>query len=137
MIEKRKIYKKYNKFVSVQNIGLYWVGQIKQFAPYSYFIQEIGFTQVAAWGLHSISWGIVHNPTIPFYAIVIFVISKYYIFMIVNWIAGWAVILSGLQKAQADINAKDAHLNPYDVEQRKTIENIARAVGAKSEYTQL
>lgn len=128
-MNKKQFFYKYADWATLQSIGAGWVSQIKGYIPIGDWIQKSAGYQIALWALN------IHF--LPYWAILVILISKFYIMILINWLVGKFTIRVKLYEAQQQYNAKTEHLSPYNVEVIKTLQNIAKAVGTKDEFTQL
>ena len=128
-MDKKELFYKYTDFSTLKSIGNAFLSEIKSYLPISDWIGKAGMYQIALWAIH-VDW-------IKYWMILLFLIIKFYAMIFINWLGGRIAIKTGLYKAQQHYNTKQEHLNPYQVELRKTVENIAEAVKAKSEFTKL
>jgi energy-coupling factor transporter transmembrane protein EcfT len=120
---------KYTDFNTLRGIGGGWVEQLKGYFPFGAWVASASVYQIALWAL-KIDW-------IPYWLIIIFLAIKFYLMIFINWIIAKVGIKMGIYEAQQQYGAKQQKLSPYEREHRETIKNIAKAVNAKSEYTDL
>lgn len=141
-MDKKNIFYKYADFTTLKSIGQGWVAELHGWIPVGEWLQKssiywVGLqgllqSKIEIFGIHI--WYIGY---LPIWAVFLFFMIKFYIMVIVNWFVGKYGIKIGFYKARQQYGAKQEHLSPYEKEHRETIKNIAKAVGAKSEYTNL
>lgn len=123
-MNKREAFKRYIAFMAYINKGDLWITQLQQFFDYSKALVILLFLK--QWFPH-MGWKTATG-------IVILLAVAKVIFKIAG---GWFYRHSGLWKVESEWNSKQDFVSAWNVETKKTIENIAEKVGAKSEFKEL
>lgn len=131
-MNKKEIFYKYTDFQILQGLGASWLSQIEGYMPIGDWLRNSALYYLSAQATHW-QWLV----WIPYWAIVLFLAVKFYIMVFLNWFVGKYGIKIGLLKAQQQYSAKKEHIAPFQVQINKTLDNIAKAVGAKSELDKL
>jgi len=137
-MKKREVFNKYNEIdtrigrgTSLINILQYWT-----FNPSQLMIQASAY-QIALWALDGkkLLWITLYTKWISFFMIVIAIILKDYLMKLINYLLGrWDEKRLGLWKATNEYNQTKEHISPFNDSLRRTIENICKKVGVKSEF---
>jgi len=124
-------------FQTRQNIGNYWYGLVPSYFPFTLLAQQYTVLQVSAWGLHTINWWFIRNPVIPSWAIVIYVIGKFYGEIVIRAIVAYFVINSKAYEAQQQFTAKNEKLNPFNVEMINQFKEHTKVMNAIAEAVKI
>jgi len=136
---KKKLFYNYTDFVTMTSLGNRWLGEIIGYFPIGGWLQSASVYQIAIWAIGSINFWFIHFDLhfIQFWMILVYLAVKFYFKILFNYFGGKLAVKIGLLRATQNYQAKAEHIAPYEAQNRRTIINIAEAVGAKSEFTEL
>ena len=130
---------RYTDFMTLMGIGTNWFGQIRTWAPIGDTFTRSSLYWVGVQAIGSVSFWLFHFSLhwITFWDIYIFLLAKIYIMQFTMWLLGKFMIKIEVPQEQQQYGSKTQYLSPYEKEHRDTLINIAKAVNAKSEFTEL
>lgn len=123
-ISKRQLWKKYVAFKAYITKGDTEISFIQQFFDYSKAL--IIVTALKVW-----------FPNMGVKEIVLIIVGLALLKVLMKVAGGIFYHAVGLWKVEGEYNAKSSHITPFNVEIRKTLENIAEKVGATSGFIDL
>lgn len=140
MINKKKIFYAYTDFQNMYDIGMTWINRILGYMPVGVWIQKASIGQIALWALNDKSFLSIHI-TIPAWLnwglLFAYYAFTFYFMIFLGWVGGKIAIKVGLRDAELQYEAKKKHLNPYQVEIREQLQEIAKKVGAENKFSEL
>lgn len=130
-MEKRKIFEHYNNFLNSQNMGQEVVGFLRQFFPVTQLAGEIALLNLTAQNIHRLPF--LAWVQIPFTAIVIFEIIKYYGWIFGNYIIGRVMRWWGFWKYASEYGQKKEFLAPFNNELAQQLQEHTRMINRMAE----
>ena len=129
----KKLTYKYQNFITRQQIGGWWIGQVRGYFPITQLVQEIVVLSGGAFFIQR--WLPWFNVSMPM--IITYVLVKNYGWLILNAIVAHFAIKRKVYEAQQQFGAKNEALSPYNVELIKQLEAIGEKLGIESNFTKL
>jgi len=129
----------YTDFTNIQAFGSRWIGEVIGWFPIGGWIASASIYQIALWGIGNINFWFIHIDmhNIKYWMILLFLAIKFYVMILLKWLVGKIAVKIGLIRAEQNYESKTEHISPMSYQSYKTMENIAKKVGARSEFTKL
>ena len=126
-IERGKIFRAYNGFLIVSDIGSGFIGRIKGFLP---DLNRV-VLELAAWTILLSHWSIV----VPDYFLIAIIIGQEYFWMVIYYFGGMWLKKTGYVRASNEYEMQHLEdLKPFNMEMADSIEEICKKLGIESKF---
>jgi hypothetical protein len=126
MIEKKKLFYKFNDINTKVSMGDSVIGLIKNYiGDPTQILWEASTYQILIWGAHI---------PIPTYLIIIFVWLKGRLMILGKYLFGIFLKKTGFWKAQSEFSQEEEHLAPFNAKLKMTIISICQHLGIKDHF---